>query len=620
MRTRLSFAASVLALTASCGGGGGSSEQTPVAGPVVDVIVPETTLDVSRGATAVVSYACDDDAGNALTTLVADLDGDIATTADQIVVATHLPETGGAPADVTWDTTGAPLGTYTIFAVADDGDRPAVTAASEAEVDVKNAAYAQGSRQRAYGIAALADGSSLVAGLFVGTTTLGAGTSAPVTLTSPAGPYDQRTFLARFRPDGSVIWARQDGAPRANGLSASSTGASHTVGQVRYSATFGAGEADETTLVTGVYDGYVASYRPDGTLVWVRAIRAAASPENVVWAASVARLPDGACIVTGSFHGQVTFGAGEANETVLQTLGTAPFASADADYDLFLARYEADGSLAWARRAGGDVKDYSTAVVALPDGGAVITGLFRKTATFSPGEPGQIVLTSTYADLFVARYDAAGQVAWVSRVEQEELPDGEYDPLATDYAYSQGLAVEPDGSLLVAGQVIGTVVFGAFEPTKTVFTSVDPSYGDAFVARYAPDGSFVWVRRAVAGGRYAGRHVVPTSDGGYVLGGSLWGDAVVGPGPGEIVSPAFGAYSGTDVFLARYGADGTVAWARRVGADGDDDATGLAAFPDGSFGLVGTITGDVLFGAGEDRETTLSGPVFIARWNADGGF
>jgi hypothetical protein len=368
MRTRLSFAASALALTASCGGGGGSSEQAPVAGPVVDVIVPETTLDVSRGATAVVSYACEDDAGDALTTLVADLDGDIATTTDQIVVATHLPETGGAPADVAWDTTGAPLGTYTIFAVADDGDRPAATAASEAEVDLKNAAYAQGSRQRAFGLAALADGSSLVAGLFVGATTLGAGTSAPVTLTSPAGPYDQRTFLARFRPDGSVIWARQDGAPRVNGLSASPAGDSTAVGQFRYSATFGAGEAGETTLLGGVYDGYVAVYRADGTLVWVRAIRAATTPENTVWAASVARLPGGACLVSGSFHGQATFGAGEPNETVLQTLGTAPFASPDADYDIFLARYEADGSLAWARRAGGDVYDYATALVALPTG------------------------------------------------------------------------------------------------------------------------------------------------------------------------------------------------------------------------------------------------------------
>jgi hypothetical protein len=622
MKMRLSLAAIAVALTASCGGGGGGSPPVapaPAAGPVVDVITPETTLDVSRGATAVVSYACGDDDGEALTTLVADLDGDLATTGDQVLVATDLPETGGAPVDVAWDTTGAPLGTYTIFAVADDGDHPTATAASEAEIDLKNTAYAQGARQRAYGIAALGDGSSLVAGLFVGTTTLGAGTSAPFTLTAPGGAQEQRVFLARLRPDGGVIWARHDGAPRVNAVSASAAGASTTVGHVRFSATFGAGEPDETTLLAGVYDGYVASYRADGTFVWVRTIRPTTTADSA-WPSSVARLPDGACLVAGTFHGQVTFGAGELNETVLQTLGTAPATSPDADYDLFLARYEADGRLAWARRAGGAVNDYVTALVALEDGGAALTGLFRKTATFSPGEPGEIVLTSHYADLFLARYDAAGHVVWVSRAEQEALPDGTYDPLATDYAYGQSLAVEPDGSLLVAGQVIGTVVFGEDEPTETVFTSTDPDYGDSFVARYAPDGTFIWVRRAVAGGHYAGRYLALTADGGYVLAGSLVGDAVIGPGPDEVLSDSPGAYASTDVFLARYAADGSVAWARRVGADGADDATALAAFPDGSFGLVGTITGNVVFGEGEDRQTTLSGPMFIARWNADGGF
>jgi len=52
--------------------------------------------------------------------------------------------------------------------------------------------------------------------------------------------------------------------------------------------------------------------------------------------------------VTGIFGGSATFGPGEANETTLTTAGSV---------DIFVAKYDVNGALVWAKRAGGSDSD-----------------------------------------------------------------------------------------------------------------------------------------------------------------------------------------------------------------------------------------------------------------------
>jgi hypothetical protein len=74
-----------------------------------------------------------------------------------------------------------------------------------------------------------------------------------------------------------------------------------------------------------------------------------------------------------------------------------------------VARYNADGTLARAKRAGGADYDEGIGIAAMADGSFVVTGRFLGTATFGPGEAGETVLTSAgSADIFVARYNADG--------------------------------------------------------------------------------------------------------------------------------------------------------------------------------------------------------------------
>lgn len=89
------------------------------------------------------------------------------------------------------------------------------------------------------------------------------------------------------------------------------------------------------------------------------------------------------------------FGPGEPNETTLAAAGGR---------DAFVARYAPDGTLARATRDGGGGTKHGLGVAALPDGSAMVTGRFRDTAAFGPGEANETDLTSAgFDDVLLAK-------------------------------------------------------------------------------------------------------------------------------------------------------------------------------------------------------------------------
>ena len=78
----------------------------------------------------------------------------------------------------------------------------------------------------------------------------------------------------------------------------------------------------------------------DGNLLWAKREGGASSDAGF----RIAVDGSGISYVTGLFQGATTFGPGEANQTTLSSVGTD---------DIFVARYDSNGALLWAKRAGG---------------------------------------------------------------------------------------------------------------------------------------------------------------------------------------------------------------------------------------------------------------------------
>ena len=441
------------------------------------------------------------------------------------------------------------------------------------------------------GITTLSDNSLVLAGVFYEDATFGLDEPNQTVLVS-AGEGD--IFIARYYPDGTLLWAKSAGGSDndyANGIATFSDNSIVVTGSFFGMATFGLGEANQTVLTsTGIDDIFIARYNSDGTLLWAK--RAGGSGHD--WGHGITTLSDNSTVVTGGFNNSATFGLGETNPTVVTSAGRA---------DIFIAQYNTDGTHAWVKRAGGLDDDEGLGITALLDNSTVVTGYYHGTATFGQGEPNETVLTSSWEDIFTARYNPNGMLSWVKCGG------------ATVDGRGYGVTTLSDNSTVVTGFFYGTAVFGQGEDNQTILVSAGST--DIFIAHYNPNGTLSWANCAGGLDVDHGYGITVLSDNSIVITGDFRGSATFGEGePNEIVLVSV---EGNDIFIARYNPDGELSWAKCAGGMTDfDRGCGITMLSDKSVVVTGFYTGSATFGPGEPNQTVLSATgdqdIFIARF------
>jgi hypothetical protein len=444
-------------------------------------------------------------------------------------------------------------------------------------------------------VAAFSDNSFVVIGAFQETVIFGAGEPDETELVS-SGAND--VFLARYDVDGALTWAKQAGGvgpDTARGVGSFSDDSSVISGAFENAATFGPGEDDETELVSGGgADVFIARYDENGTLIWAKRAGGADAAGSFDVAPSG---DDSSIIVTGFFHGTATFGEGDPTRTQL---------TSDGIDDVFLARYDSHGSLLWAKRAGGELSDLAIGVATFADDSFVLTGRFEGTATFGPGEAGEAELVSGgLRDIFVARYNDDGSLAWAKSaggVGQEG---------------SWGITTFADGSCVAVGSFNEVATFGLGEDNETALTSAGGS--DTFVARYNGDGTLAWAKRAGSTGATVARAVSSMPDGGCAVTGRFENTATFGPGePGQTMLTSGG---GNDAFIAHYATSGELLSATQATGPRGPSGLGIGTLPDGSVIVTGLLLDTAVFHQGTPDETSLTAngdnrDIFVARYKA----
>jgi hypothetical protein len=250
--------------------------------------------------------------------------------------------------------------------------------------------------------------------------------------------------------------------------------------------------------------------------------------------------------------------------------------------DVFLVKYSSAGAHVWSRRIGGTGFDMGGAVGVDSGGNVVVAGNFQGTIDCGGGP-----LTSAgLGDLFVAKYSATGQHLWSKRFG------------GTGDDYTQGMAVDGAGDVLLTGQFTNTINFGG-----TALTSAGRE--DIFLAKLAGStGGHVWSKRFGSSS---------TTDVGY---------GVAVDGSGNVAITGFFAQSvdfgggailaqGYDVFVAKYSSVGTHISSKRYGDP--------AGFFDGQYGdaiamsgggnifVAGHFVGTLDFGAAGRMTSTQYG-------------
>ncbi len=331
-----------------------------------------------------------------------------------------------------------------------------------------------------------------------------------------------------------------------------------------------------------------------GELIWVK--RAGSTEGD--YGHGVTALSDDSTVVVGGFSNSCSFGQSEPNETVLNSMGSE---------DIFIARYNPDGSLVWVRGAGGSSYDRPLDVTALSDNSTVVTGFFYTSTIFGQGEPNETVLISNGAsDIFIARYNPDGSLVWAKQASGETANSG------------MSVTVLSDDSPVVTGYFGTTAIFGLGETNETVLISAGDC--DIFIARYNPDGSLVWAKQAGGILIDQGYGITALTNDSTVVTGSFEGSATFGKG--ESNETILNSAGDLDIFIVRYNPDGSLVWAKQAGGEDRDAGDSITTLADNSTVMVGYFSTTAIFGLGESNETILESAgnrdVFIARYNSDG--
>jgi hypothetical protein len=281
----------------------------------------------------------------------------------------------------------------------------------------------------ANGVAVDASGNVLVTGVFFDSASIGG-----AVLTSPNRDPDM--YVAKFSPTGAHLWSENfwnTGADTGRAIAVNSSGDVLVAGSFAGSINFGTGPKSST----GADDIFVAKLDgTDGSGVWANRYGGGASDSGY----GIAIDSSGNVAVTGAFSTaggeSVSFG------------GTAWVANG---LDIFLAQFNGTtGAHIWSRRCTGTYTTTrrSYGVATDPSGNVVITGLFGNTIDFGLGS----VTAVGAADIFVAKYTAAGTPTWAEHFGGAGAFDTGYG-ITTDPTNSEVLMTGLfQGRLNVGGQ------------------------------------------------------------------------------------------------------------------------------------------------------------------------
>lgn len=276
-------------------------------------------------------------------------------------------------------------------------------------------------KQVAYDIAVDAAGDVIVAGGFTGTVDFGNG---PLT----AGGAD--AFVARYSADWQLKWLKRAGDPATQvvfGIGLDPSGNVFVGGLNAGVIDFGGGP----TQPAGGVDGFLGKLSgADGSQLWLKGFGDGAvgggSDQVVV---NVASDPKGAAVVIGSFKKSAKVGG--VDLTNAEPMGATP--------DVFVAKFDGAGGLAWAQAFGATGTQDASDVTTDGAGNVLMAGQFG--SSFSVGDD---MLTAAGAgdatgDVFVAKLTGSGEPLWAAGYGNQFNE------------YSGAIAADSKGNALVTG-------------------------------------------------------------------------------------------------------------------------------------------------------------------------
>jgi hypothetical protein len=346
-------------------------------------------------------------------------------------------------------------------------------------------------------------------------------------------------------------WIQRAGSTQGDnsyGVGTDHMGNSYVVG--RYSGpsiTFG------STLLTnsGSTDVFIVKYDPSGNALWAKKAGAAGTETATKVAVDAA----GNSYVVGYFTSPtLTFGS-----IVLTSAGVT---------DIFIVKYDTNGNVIWARSAGSTGDDLAYSIAIDGNSNCYIVGHFLSPdITFGAST----LYNNGGYDFFVAKYDPSGNPLW-ARAAASNFADKAY-----------GVTVDGSDNIYITGTFAGSSIsFGS-----TTLTNSNVQNANIFIAKLNPSGNALWAVKPDGYNSAAMDIVADASGNNYVTG--YFGTSSITFGTTTLTNTG-----NSDMFLAKYDANGNSVWAKSAGGNYAVNGGDLALDAVGNCYVVGNFSSDVI--------------------------
>jgi hypothetical protein len=305
------------------------------------------------------------------------------------------------------------------------------------------------------------------------------------------------------------------------------------------------------------------------------------------------------------------------------TVDGAASVSHSADSDVITAVFPSTAT--FAKRIGGSSSDQGYALCRDSGGNLVASGIVNGSSDLNSDGDSSDGSTETGAgygsnDIFMVKWDSAGTLQWVKRLGGAN----------GDCGFS--VCADSNRNIFITGYISGAADLNGDGDSTDGGPESAAGYGseDIVIAKFDPDGNLQWAKRLGGTSIDSGYSVACDSGGNVLVTGWVSGAADLnGDGDRTDGSAETGTgYGNYDVFVAKFGPDGSFQWAKRLGGTSADLGSSVAVDSTGNVAAIGRVTGaadlngdgDSADGEPESATGLGNSDIYISKFSADGTF
>lgn len=398
------------------------------------------------------------------------------------------------------------------------------------------------------------------------------------------------TFVAKYAPDGTLIWARQLNGATIEKVATDRENSVFLAGQFSGTTDFDPRHGVTNLESAGGSDAFVCKLSKNGNLLMVKQFGGKGDDD----AAGLAVDNLGNMFIGGTFKARANF---DPNGTF--TIGNSGGA------DGFIVALDSTGVFRWAGSFGGSGDDTIIDLAADDSGNVVATGHYFGTVDFDPANATSSVNVATTQQSYVLKWDSSGAFVFANGIG------------GTGVAFGSAVTVDRNDNVYATGVFTQTT---DFDPSGGTFNLTAASTGQVYVNKISPAGALIWVK-AIGGAASinAGASEVAVDKAGNVYtNGTFAGTRDFDPSGATSNLTAVGQ---NDVFISKLDSSGNFVFAKSQGGTLDDFATAIVLDRDGNLLTNGTFAGTANFGTGGDTANLTSpggNSIFVSKLDANG--